>query len=196
MFINSIKNRIIFNVIFILTFFLLGYLIFHPVYINNVINLPYILPTLNISEKFPVLWKYLKISYLIFYVLVSPIYSNFFYSILFNKKFDSIILPTYNSPSEFDICLHIGNTEDNLPIYIPKESLYQNILITGTIGTGKTSSAMYPFTKQLIRYQCQTSDLKLGMLILDVKGNYYEKVLEYAKKFGRLKDVIVIELNR
>ena len=80
--------------------------------------------------------------------------------------------------------------------YIPESGLYQNFLITGTIGSGKTSSAMYPFTKQLIRYQCQTSDLKLGMLILDVKGNYYEKVLEFAKKYGRLDDIIVIELKR
>lgn len=78
---------------------------------------------------------------------------------------------------------------------MPEKSLYQNILITGTIGTGKTSSAMYPFTKQLMSYCHQNSDKKLGMLILDVKGNYYQKVLEFAKELNRLQDIIVIELG-
>ena len=80
-------------------------------------------------------------------------------------------------------------------IYLPEKSLYQNILITGTIGTGKTSSAMYPFTKQLIKYKNCNKEKKLGMLILDVKGNYYKKVLEFASDFNRLDDIIVIELN-
>ena len=73
--------------------------------------------------------------------------------------------------------------------------MYQNILITGTIGTGKTSSAMYPFTKQLISYSNQNSEQKLGMLILDVKGNYYQKVIEFAKECHREEDLIIIELG-
>lgn len=36
---------------------------------------------------------------------------------------------------------------------------------------------------------------KLGMLILDVKGNYYQKVLEFAQEFHRTQDIIVIELG-
>ena len=59
-------------------------------------------------------------------------------------------------------------------------------MVTGTIGTGKTSSAMYPFTKQLI-------NMNIGMLILDVKGNFHQKVQEFAQKTNR--NVIVIELG-
>ena len=66
------------------------------------------------------------------------------------------------------------------PIFIPESSLYQNILITGGIGTGKTASAMYPFTKQLISYHSNLSKEKLGFLILDVKGNYYSKVKDFC----------------
>lgn len=33
------------------------------------------------------------------------------------------------------------------------------------------------------------------MLILDVKGNFYKQVLEYAKKYDRLDDILVIGLN-
>ena len=52
---------------------------------------------------------------------------------------------------------------------------------------------MYPFTKQLIEYFSDDSQKKIGMLILDVKGNYYRKVLDYAKACNRLDDIIVIE---
>lgn len=85
------------------------------------------------------------------------------------------------------LSLELGiNTENNLPVIIPEKGLYQNILVTGTIGTGKTSSAMYPFVEQLI-------SKGLGMLILDVKGNFHKKMNEFAKKYNR--KITVIELN-
>ena len=80
-------------------------------------------------------------------------------------------------------------------IYIPESGLYQNFLITGTIGSGKTSSAMYPFTNQLMRYNSQNREKKIGMLILDVKGNYYAQVKKYAEKYDLLNDLTVIELG-
>ena len=33
------------------------------------------------------------------------------------------------------------------------------------------------------------------MLILDVKGNYFNQVIEYANKSNRLDDIIVIDLS-
>ena len=87
------------------------------------------------------------------------------------------------------------NEKLNQDVYIPEKGLYQNFLITGTIGTGKTSSAMYPFTRQLMEYNFNNPENKIGMLILDVKGNYYEQVKNYAKKYNLEKDLIVLELN-
>lgn len=75
-------------------------------------------------------------------------------------------------------------------MFIPEKSLYQNMLITGSIGCGKTSSAMYPFTKQLL-----LMNSKPGFLILDVKGNYYSEVIKFAEECARADDLIVIELN-
>ena len=75
-------------------------------------------------------------------------------------------------------------------IYISEKSLYQNMLITGSIGCGKTSSAMYPFTRQLL-----TLNSKPGFLILDVKGNYYKQVLEFAEECSRSQEIIIIELG-
>ncbi|MCI8620451.1 MAG: hypothetical protein HFJ50_01130 [Clostridia bacterium] len=54
---------------------------------------------------------------------------------------------------------------------------------------------MYPFTRQLIKYKYQDYNSKLGMLILDVKGNYYSQVEKYASYYRRNEDLIVIELR-
>lgn len=50
---------------------------------------------------------------------------------------------------------------------------------------------MYPLLNQLMEY----SSPNLGMLILDVKGNFYKQVLEYAKAHNRTSDIIVIGLD-
>ncbi len=60
-------------------------------------------------------------------------------------------------------------------------------MITGTIGSGKTSSAMYPFTKQLFEYNSSHQDDKIAMLILDVKGNYYKQIQKYANDYNLTK---------
>ena len=88
----------------------------------------------------------------------------------------------------------IGFNEQKQPIYLDEKALFQNILITGSIGTGKTSSGMYNITKQLISYNSY-NDKKMGMLILDVKGNYYDFVRKEAIKNGRLKDLVCIDIS-
>lgn len=95
-----------------------------------------------------------------------------------------------------ELNLLIGKDEsNNMNIFIPESGLYQNFLITGTIGSGKTSSAMYPFTNQLLKFNYNNPSRKIGMLILDVKGNYYKQVLEYSKKYKLEKDIIIIGLD-
>lgn len=108
---------------------------------------------------------------------------------------NSLIQKSSNMINQNNLQLYIGTNTQNEPIFIPESGLYQNMLITGTIGSGKTSSAMYPFTKQLIYYKNSSLDKKIGMLILDVKGNYYYHVTEFCKQFNRLDDLIVIELG-
>lgn len=91
--------------------------------------------------------------------------------------------------------LFVGYDSSKSAIILPESSLYQNILITGTIGSGKTSSAMYPFSRQLIKYKYDDDNKKLGMLILDVKGNYYSQIKKYASYYRREKDLVIIELG-
>ena len=141
------------------------------------------------------LWNTFKLIYIIVISLSSIIFSNIIYSKFIQKFFTPLHLNNSFNISKDTLNLLVGKTEHDNFIYIPEKSLYQNILITGGIGTGKTASAMYPFTKQLISYMHSNSKEKLGFLILDVKGNYYSKVLEFATEYNRVNDVIVIELN-
>ena len=92
--------------------------------------------------------------------------------------------------------LFVGNNySDNSPIYLQESGLFQNFLITGTIGTGKTSSAMYPFTEQLIKYNYINKNNKIPILILDVKGNYFNYVKKLLNKYNLKNDLIEIGLN-
>ena len=150
----------------------------------------------NIVSEYPKFWYYLKIIFNISFVVSNIIYSNYVYEkmlkIFLNKK----IKPEKYLIKSDKINLLIGNDETTgKNVYLQESGLYQNFLITGTIGTGKTSSAMYPFTEQILKYNSVNQDKKIGTLILDVKGNYYSQVKKYAEKFGLQNDVIVIELG-
>ena len=128
-------------------------------------------------------------------IILNFIYNCFFIK-LFNKKennSDKINLNFYTPSSNLN--LYIGKNIENKKIYIPEKGLYQNILITGTIGSGKTSSAIYPFCNQLIKYNNNNLNNKIGMLILDVKGNLHYKIKEFCIESNRKKDYIVIELG-
>ena len=50
---------------------------------------------------------------------------------------------------------------------------------------------MYPFLEQLLKYDTPN----LGMLLLDVKGNFFKQVLKYADEYNRTEDIIVISLD-
>ncbi len=205
-------KRILFTLFFALIFCFFGYYIFNPLYKSNYIIIDYGIHPFNICVEQPILWKYCKMWFCFTYSFSSFFISNFCYNLLLhfnlfkNKSGKEKIFHKnnyiHNNSSINDylfppsIKLLLGeNKKDKHLLYLPEISLYQNILITGTIGTGKTSSAMYPFTKQLIKYCSNIPDNKLGMLILDVKGNYHKKVLEFAEEFDRTDDVITIELN-
>ena len=186
-------KRIVSSIIFTIISFLIYFHFFKLIYNSEIIVISFAIHPFNICEKNQNLWNIIKTLSIIFYM-----FSNFtiFFSIskiLFKKR--KKIINNKNKYSKNNLSLLIGKDENNNSVIIPEKSLYQNILITGTIGTGKTSSAMYPFTKQLIEYKSNNTKEKLGMLILDVKGNYYLQVKKYCKTYKREDDLIVIDLS-
>lgn len=189
--------RLIFVILFsyLLYFFIVKF--FTPIFETTSLIFPYAIHPFDICEKIPTGWFYIKLIFklTLFCNLFSLI--NSIFPLLFPMKIKSKRKKTrLKKRKTKSPCLYVGNNfNDNSPIYINEKGLYQNILVTGTIGSGKTSSAMYPFCKQLINYSSNNIFEKIGMLILDVKGNFYKQVLKYASIANRSNDVIVIEIN-
>ena len=160
----------------------------------------------------PELWDIIKKLYIFTFIFSNIVLSNFIFSrILFpiltlfthniKKKKINIVsskvnLKQNNFTSDSSINLLVGYDISNKKhIIIPESGLYQNFLITGTIGSGKTSSSMYPFTKQLLEFNSNNLDKKIGMLILDVKGNFYSQVSKYSNVLNLNDDLIVLGID-
>lgn len=169
---------------------ILTLLLFNPIVFSDAIHINSHIQLFNILIYDKQTFEIIKIIFIITLILANLII--FFIGVSF---FVTLNTPKQSIPQVPVFGLLIGKNAYNNNLYISEKGLYQNILVTGSIGSGKTASAMYPFTKQLIKYECNNYNKKLGFLILDVKGNYYSKVLEFAHKFNRIDDVIVIEIN-
>ena len=129
--------------------------LFYPIYISEEIIITYGINPFDICSDNPDLWNFIKLSYIFTFVFSNVIISNFTFNRFINKfKFlkkystsnskDKIHSNNFkNTYKKNDLNLLIGLDKDtDSKIYIPESGLYQNFLITGTIGSGKTSSAM------------------------------------------------------
>ena len=196
---------------FLLIFGFINFKIFYPIYTATEVIIPYGIHPFDICSKNPELWKIIKITYIFTSSISLFLIGHFIYTrIILNifnkiKNLKSNIQKIFNKPKENlktnskslqkSLNLKVGKDENNNVIFIPESGLYQNFLITGTIGSGKTSSAMYPFSRQLLEFNSNNKDKKIGMLILDVKGNYYKQISQYVKKYNLEQDLIVLELG-
>ena len=174
-----------------------AYQFFLPLYNAKEVIVSFGLRPFDICIDNPTLWKFFKNSFVFFYIFSNYIIINSIiirFHLFENHKSNKKVENSKNPDSSLQLL--IGEDISNHSILsIPETGLYQNFLITGTIGTGKTSSAMYPFTKQLIEYNSLHPDQKLGILILDVKGNYFKQVKRFAIEYHLEKDIIEIGLN-
>ena len=87
---------------------------------------------------------------------------------------------------------------------VPESGMFANLYCLGGIGSGKTHTVVKPLLEQaLFKWpgnrtvtvrgtQVRTADCRVGVFLLDAKGNNAEYVLARAKALGREKDVIVI----
>lgn len=175
--------------------------IFYPIYQAEELIIPYAIHPFDICSTQPELWNFIKKSYILIFPFSDFIFIKFLYNRFFIKFSFNYFYFFKNFKKENNINLNnsfkllIGNNYlDNSSIYLSESGLYQNFLITGTIGSGKTSSAIYPFVNQFIQYNSAHLDDKIGMLILDVKGNFYSYVSNVAKKYNLENDLFVISL--
>ena len=126
---------------------------------------------------------------LIYYILFSFFLINIIIkinSIIDNQKKEKKI---QKEKSLFDsqIKVNIGKVEKE-KVFIYEKGLYQNVLITGSIGSGKTSSAITNILNDLIINN-------IYGVVIDVKGNYINIVKEVLKKAGKEEIVLTISLD-
>ena len=185
-----------FHFLFIFIYCSVGFYLFTPIYLADSVIFPFAVHPFDICNQYPLFWFYLKLIFFILYFFSSIIYSNIIFK-CFSKFFRIPKEKIKVNENNINNCLQVlvGEDINSRKIFLPEKSLYQNILITGTIGSGKTSSAIYPFSEQLIKYKYNDLCNKIGILFLDVKGNFVNQIYNYAKKYNRLSDLIVIGLN-
>lgn len=127
-----------------------------------------------------------------FFIFKTVYYFSFFifiYCIAF-KIINKLKLNNYNNSiikSKID-SIKIGLDINGNDISIDKYGLYQNILITGSIGSGKTSSAISNILDGLL-------NLEILGLIIDIKGNYINIVRKICSKYGKNLIEITMENN-
>lgn len=132
----------IFILLIISSFFI--FRLFYPIYTSQEVIITYGIRPFDICSKNPDLWKYIKISYIITFIFSNIIINNFLYSKI-SKLSNTILLKfkrkkdkkTISAKLDFSkLSLLIGyDPENNTNISIPESGLYQNFLITGTIGS-------------------------------------------------------------
>lgn len=193
---KNIKKIFLYYLFFMAICFFINFILFFGLFISNEVMFNLAFTPFDICKEYPNIWIKIKYSYCASCFLA--------YTILFKSTIIKFIKEPQkqvkakryqDNIDESKLRLKIGTNKEGILKYIEEEGLYQNIMVTGTIGSGKTSSAMYPFTKQIMAYKSNDWENKIAMLILDVKGNYYKKVEEFAVKFNRKEDLLKIDLS-
>lgn len=111
--------------------------IFRPIFTAQHLIFPYAISKFDIISKFPKTWFYIKIIYCItsFFNLFLAINSIFKFILIRKSKTKNKNKSKKDiDPGKFSLLLGTDSITQQ-EFYIPEKGLYQNILITGTIGS-------------------------------------------------------------
>ena len=92
------------------------------------------------------------------------------------------------APIKEQLKIVLPSMQEGADITIDEKGLYQNVLITGSIGSGKTSAVIANFLDAFIKE-------KIGGLCIDVKGSDVDWMRMVAKKYQREHCIQVISLQ-
>ena len=78
-------------------------------------------------------------------------------------------------------------------IELTGRTLCQNVLVTGMVGSGKTTSVIYPILKDAIAHHADDPVRKTGLFVFDSKTDGTTgRVLKWAEECGRADDVMIL----
>lgn len=170
---------------------ILVYVIHLSIVLNFLSNNYFSVPLFNKSIDFVYLlgakYKYLKYVYLVtsfvsLVVIVCFLQKHFSKNIVeFIKKYTKVADENKTSNTNPFVVL-----DEN--VNIPLSSLYENLLITGSIGSGKTTGVIAPVCEQLVNFG-------INGLILDAKGNFVHTLNQIYAKTNKGNNIQVISLN-
>ena len=80
-------------------------------------------------------------------------------------------------------------------LVMPEKGLYTGLAIFGAIGTGKTTSCMRPYCRQLLEWQKDDPEQRVAMLLLEVKGDFCYDVQEMLAQYDRSADYLELSLD-
>ncbi len=152
-------------------------------FISNFIYINILGKNIDLISIFREYFVYVRIIYFIAYSFVIIDISLLIYSKFFKSK---LLKNDFLKAKEFPF-INLYSRDDSI-VTIEKKGLMQNILITGGIGSGKTSCAISSILRELI--SCYVFGL-----VIDIKGNYIDTVRKIAKVFNLSDKVVEISLE-
>lgn len=209
---SILAGKWIFSTIFVVLFFYVHFQLSRPFLDLQSLEVNLLQSGINLITVFPKAWKVFRIVYLIVcalglwlagFVLYRTVFEGFLNGSSQKEDTAEYQIPEFIwTPDKLQMIVGLRHNKKNIVkvpnptwMVVPEKGMFQNFLISGTIGMGKTACVMYPFVKQALFYKAHDNQKKAGMLILDVKGNFYEQVLTFADECGRKDDVVLIELG-
>jgi hypothetical protein len=130
--------------------------------------------TINLTTVFSTSFSSIKIIYNVAQIIFCLIVTWKFRDYILKKakeKVGELIYPKQCKEEHVEDGFVIARDENDECFHLSEQTLYQNLLITGSIGSGKTSGAISRICYNLIKSG------RCG-LILDVKGNFVDSVKE------------------
>jgi len=163
-----------------------NFLVFKNIFFSDFVVLDMGYKKIEIVSTFENYWQYFKnlyvISFNIFFIIIFSKVVN-----LYSIKIKENNLTEENKNNTQKETIYIGYN-DKETVYLNKEELYKNLLITGSIGTGKTYSGINKFCRYMV-------ENKIPGLIIDVKGNYVNIVEKFRTKYPECELIIISEEN-
>ena len=80
-------------------------------------------------------------------------------------------------------------------LVLPAKGLYTGTAVFGAVGSGKTTAAIMPWTRQLLAWQAADPDRRCAALVLEVKGSMCPMVEGILREHGRSGDWVEIGLG-
>src|SRR5712664_503264 len=140
--------------------------------------------------------------YMVYAGMLSVVYT---FTLKLGRKVAPGRLPPYPDPRKRDqLFLVLGEVHNprkpgpsKTPrwLTVPERGLFTGIAVFGAVGSGKTSSCLYPFAEQILSYKALNKGERIGGLVLEVKGYFCRRGKEILERAGRGEDYIELSLD-